>query len=90
MVEVVEAKKKEMQNLKDYDTFEEVIDRGQDRITSRWIITKKQKHDGQKCIYKARLVSCGFQEEIKPQSDALTISNLKKLTGMFMLSHPKI
>ena len=32
--EVLEAKAVEMKNLKDYDTFEEVEDCGQERITS--------------------------------------------------------
>ena len=55
--EVVEAKQKEVQNLEDYETFEEVQDRGQESIGSRWVITMKEKHDGQKTQYKARLVA---------------------------------
>ena len=51
--EVIEAKKKEIKNLEDYDTFEEVADEGQEKITSCSIITKKEKHDGQKMDYKA-------------------------------------
>ena len=31
-----------------YETFEEVDDEGQETIESRWIVTEKQKHDGQK------------------------------------------
>ena len=45
--EVIEAKEIEMKNLKDYDTFEEVEDFGQERITSRWVITVKEAHEGQ-------------------------------------------
>ena len=71
--EVIEAKEVEMKNLKDYDTFEEVEDCGQERITSRWVITVKEVHDGQKTKYKARLVARGFQEEVKPQSDSPTV-----------------
>ena len=41
-------------------------------IGSHWVITKKEKHDGQKTVYKARLVARGFQERMKPQSDSLT------------------
>merc|ERR1712243_256552 len=37
-----------------------------------WIITEKQKHDGQKQDYKARLVAKGFQEIDQPQSDSPT------------------
>ena len=70
--EVVEAKGKEIQNLKDYDTFEEVEDEGQERVGSRWVITKKEKHDGQKTQYKARLVAKGFHEKVKPQADSPT------------------
>ena len=70
--EIVEAKNNEIENLKLYETFEEVIDEGQETIGSRWIITEKQKHDGQKQDYKARLVAKGFQEIDQPQSDSPT------------------
>ena len=46
--EIIEAKNKEIENLRTYETFEEVADEGQETIGSRWIITEKQKHDGQK------------------------------------------
>ena len=72
MPEVIEAKEKEYKNLTHYDTFEEVEDVGQQRIGSRWVITKKEKHDGQKTDYKARLVARGFQEDHKPQADSPT------------------
>ena len=58
--------------MTDYETFEEVNDVGQNRIGSRWVITRKEKHDGQKNEYKARLVAKGFQENMKPQSDSPT------------------
>ena len=63
-----------IRNLKDYDTFEEVPDEGQQTIRSRWVITQKEKHDGQKQQCKARLVAKGFQESLKPQSDSPTAS----------------
>ena len=44
--EVVETKLKEVQNLEDYETFKEVHDKGQESIGNRWVITKKEKHDG--------------------------------------------
>ena len=73
MPEVVEAKKKDIENLERYGTFEEVKDEGQERITSRWVITKKTKQDGQKEDYKGRLVARGFQENINPpQADSPT------------------
>ena len=64
----------EVDNLLYYDVFEEVEDKGQETIGSRWVITAKEKHDGQKQKTKARLVACGFQETLKPQSDSLTVS----------------
>merc|ERR1711895_202078 len=70
--EIVEAKNKEIENLKLYETFEEVIDEGQEIIGSRWVVTEKQQHDGQKQDYKARLVAKGFQEIDEPQSDSPT------------------
>ena len=80
--EVIEAKEKEYKNLTNYDTFEEVKDVGQQRIGSRWVITKKEKHDGQKTDYKARLVARGFQEEYKPQADSPTA--MKESIKMFL------
>ena len=46
--EVKEAKNTEVSNLMDYDVFEEVKDEGQETIGSRWVVTEKEKHDGQK------------------------------------------
>ena len=69
---VIKAKQKEIENLKTYETFEEVDDEGQETIGSRWIVTEKEKHDGQKQNYKARLVAKGFQERDQPQSDSPT------------------
>merc|ERR1712240_648951 len=54
--EVIEDKEKGIENLKTYETFEDVDDEGQETIGSRWIVTEKEKHDGQKQNYKARLV----------------------------------
>merc|ERR1711921_53755 len=70
--EIIEAKNKEIENLRTYETFEEVEDEGQVTIGSRWIVTEKQKHDGPKKDYKARLVAKSFQEIDQPQSDSPT------------------
>merc|ERR1711867_396479 len=51
---------------------EEVLDESQETIGSRWIVTEKQKHDGQKQDYKARLVAKVFQEIDQPQSESPT------------------
>ena len=64
--EVIEAKDNEINNLKTNETFEE------DTIGSRWIVTEKEKHDGQKQNCKARLVAKGFQEKDQPQTDSPT------------------
>ena len=73
-LEVKAAKMNEIRNLKDYDTFEEVPDEVQETIGSHWVITQKEKHDGQKQQCKARLVAKGFQESLKQQSDSPTAS----------------
>ena len=45
-----------------------------DTIGKRWVVTAKEKHDGQKQKKKARLVARGFQETMKSQSDSPTVS----------------
>ena len=47
-LEVKEAKIVKVNTLLDYDVFEEVEDKGQETIGSRWVVTAKEKHDGQK------------------------------------------
>ena len=49
-------------------------DDDQPRITSRWVITRKENHDGMKTKVKARLCMKGFQETIVPKSDSPAIS----------------
>ena len=70
--EVIEAKQKEIESLKMYETLEEVDDEGQETIGSRWIVIEKEKHDGKKQNYKARMVAKGFQEKDQPQLDSPT------------------
>ena len=53
-----------------YEVFEEVEDCGQEWFGSRWVITQKEKSDGQKSQIKGHLVAKEFQEEEKPQSDS--------------------
>ena len=52
--ELIAGKENEIRNLETYKTFEEVQDVGQESIGSRWIVTRKQQHDGQWKLYKAR------------------------------------
>ena len=54
----------------DYETFEGVKDKGKEMIESRYVITQKEQHDGQKQNCKAWLRARGFQETLKPQSDS--------------------
>ena len=70
---VVETTQKELENLEKYEVFEEVKYEGQETVGSRWVITKKEKADGQKKKVKGRLVAKGFQEIEAPQSDAQTM-----------------
>ena len=72
--EVKNAKMTEINNLIDHGVFEEVIDEGQETLGSRWVMTAKEKHDGQKQKTKAKLVVGGYQEATNPQSDSPTIS----------------
>ena len=58
--EVIEAKELEMSNFIKFGAYQEVEDEGQPRITSRWVVTEKEAHDGQKKRIKARLVVRGF------------------------------
>ena len=73
MPEVIEAKQKEIENLEKYEVFEEVKYEGQETVGSRWVITKKEKADGQKKNIKGRLVAKGFQEIEAPQLDSPTM-----------------
>ena len=61
--------------------FEEVENEGQETVGSRWVITRKEKADGQKQNYKGRLVAKGFQEKEAPKSDSPT--TLRELMKLF-------
>ena len=66
-----EAKDKELMSWKENDVYEEVEDKGQKAITSKWVVTEKIKGDKKVC--KARLVARGFEEEMKEwEKDAPT------------------
>ena len=59
----MEAKRKEIDNWKANEVFEEVEWEGQDMISTRWVVT--EKHTKGKTIVKARLVARGFEEELE-------------------------
>ena len=67
--------------MEKYGVFEEVEDEGQETIDSRWVITRKEKSDGQKQKVKGRLVAKGFQKKEGPQSDSSTM--LRESMKMF-------
>ena len=67
--EFLEAKELELVSWKENGVFTEVIDEGQQCISTRWVCDWKDK-DGQK-IPKARLVIRGFEEEDKDLEKAL-------------------
>ena len=64
-----QAKLEEVQKLKEFCTYDTVDDRGQDRISTKWVIT--DKGGGKK---KARLVARGFEETDYIQSDSPTVT----------------
>jgi hypothetical protein len=69
-LECVEAKEKELQAFMDFKVYEEVKDEGQERLSSRWIMTDKSDEQTKKV--KARLVCRGYEETVKVQSDSPT------------------
>lgn len=63
----VEAKRVELNKLKDFSTYEEVQDCGQDRISTTWVLWKKGTET------RARLVARGFEEDTDIRKDSPTI-----------------
>ena len=70
--EVVDAKHKEVENLKLNNVYKEVPYTGQKTISSRWVFSEKMKEDGRKV--KARLVARGFEEQFDIRKDSPTCS----------------
>ena len=60
-LECNEAKHKEIENLVKFDVFEEVDDVGQERFSSRWVVTQKEKADGK----RLRLRKYWWQRDFK-------------------------
>ena len=59
---VTQAKEKEMERLENNNVFEWVEYSDQDVISSKWVLTEKQKEDGSSFM-KARLVARGYEED---------------------------
>ena len=67
---IFEAKRKELDNWKNFDVYEAVRDAGQNFMTVRWVVTEKSGYSG--ITHKARLVVRGFQEEEDTRCDSPT------------------
>ena len=62
--EVKEAKTTEVNNLLDYDVFEEVKDESQHTIQSRWVVTYKEKHERNTLLAIAKPASKSLMCEV--------------------------
>ena len=73
-LEVLDAKERELNNLKDKNVSDRVEDHGQDTVSYKWDFTEKRKENGSKML-KARLVAQGFEEKSKNErTDSPTCS----------------
>ena len=72
----------ELENFQKFQAYEVVEDKGQQYITTRWVVTEKEQHDGLKVRTKARLVLRGFMESTKPRSDSPTASHEMLKVGL--------
>ena len=78
--ECMEAKQLELQKLIDFETYEEVEDEGQDRITTTWVLTLKG-HE-----VKARLTARGFQEQDEHPKESPTMQKYSLRTLLTIAS----
>ena len=67
---VKDAKLQELLNWKEFEVIDEIEDKGQKTISTRWVVTEKDV-DGKKAA-KARLVVRGFEEDEELSVDAPT------------------
>ena len=63
--ECVETKKKELEAFDKFGAYVETQDRGQERLSSRWVLTDKSTNEEKRA--KARLVCRGFEENVDVQ-----------------------
>ena len=61
--DVIDAKQKELNNLKEHSVYESVEDVGQKTVSSKWVVEERVGADGNASI-KARLVARGFEEDM--------------------------
>ena len=65
--EALEAKQKELDKLKEFDTYEIIEDEGQEYITTLWVLTRKGEE------IRARLTAKGFQEQQQVSKESPTM-----------------
>ena len=65
--ECIQAKFNELEKLKEFNTYTEVKDEGQERITTTWVMTEKGTET------RARLTARGFQETADIPKDSPTM-----------------
>ena len=69
---IEEAKKSELDKWKEEEVFQEVEDKGQERLSTTWVVTTKVKNEEE--VTKARLVIRGYEETEQARSDSPTCS----------------
>ena len=67
--EGIKAMKDELQKLKDFKTYTEVTDQGQNAITTTWVLTEKEG------TIRARLTARGYEEDSNIRSDSPTVQS---------------
>lgn len=86
------AKRNELQNWRDHQVYEEIVNEGQSSISTRWVISEKVK-DGS-TVVKARLVARGFEEVdkhvIRKDSPTCSKENMRLILIIAATNHWKI
>ena len=67
--EALEAQLAELEKLKEFGTYQEVQDVGQETISTVWVLTKQDNE------IRARLTARGFEEESNVRSDSHTVQS---------------
>ena len=67
-MECMEAKHVELEKLRNFDTYEEVEDEGQFRISTTWVLSEKGN------AIRARLVARGFEDMSMYRKDSPTVA----------------
>ena len=68
--------KDELNKWEAFEAYEIVDDEGQDTIDGRWVVNKKEEHDGLKVGFKAIYCLRGFKENDKPRRGSPTVDRI--------------